>query len=252
MISQTSPLLVAQITDTHLFADENQDMKGCLTAHTFQAVLRQLEHTQPRPDLLLMTGDLSQDETSASYEHLRDWVAPLKIPTYWIAGNHDSLPVMQQVLSTDVILPQKRFQQAGWNFILLNSMVPGRVEGELSPEALTDLEQHLQETKQPTLIALHHPPLPIGSVWMDEIGLQNAEAFFAVIDRYPQVKLVIFGHIHQEFEQWRNRVCYLGTPSTCIQFVPEQAEIAIDQQKPGFRLLHLFPDGNHSTQVRRV
>jgi Icc protein len=250
-MSLLSPLVVAQITDTHLFADEFESLRGCQTAQTLQAVLVQLHQVQPKPDLLLMTGDLSQDETPESYVYLRDRITPLDIPTYWIPGNHDVPAMMEQVLVSDLISPAKCFHRGGWNFILLCSAQPQRVEGELSPQTLDWLEAQLQQHAQPTLIALHHPPLPIGTTWMDRIGLHQPERFLAVVDRYPQVKLIMFGHIHQEVALKRNGVSYLGTPSTGVQFAP-QDDFAIDDREPGFRLLYLQPDGKFTTQVVRV
>jgi len=244
-------LLVAQVTDTHLFADTTQQMMGCPTANTFAAVLDHLRQLQPKPDVLLLTGDLSHDETPESYQWLQDQLAPLKIPAYWLPGNHDCLPAMDQVLQPP-IFPAKFFAAGGWRFLLLNSLVPGCVHGELSSTSLEWLEQQLQLSDRPTLISLHHPPCSIHSPWMDAINLQNSEKFFAVIDRYPQVKLVVFGHIHQAFEEQRRGVHYLGSPSTCVQFQPVAQEFAIDPMRPGFRLLTLFPDGSFQTKVVRV
>jgi Icc protein len=207
----------------------------------------------PKPDLLLLTGDLSQDETTQSYQRLQERIAPLGIPAYWLPGNHDCLPLMEQILCKPPVLAEKTFQIKGWNFILLNSMSPRNVYGELSAESLEWLEQQLQQhPDQPTLIALHHPPCPIGSDWMDQIGLRNSSAFTALIDRYEQVKLVLFGHIHQEFAATRAGVHYLGCPSTCVQFKPHHANFALDQQQPGFRILTLYPNGEFSTAVKRV
>jgi Icc protein len=252
-MTQTSPLLIAQLSDTHLFADEQQTLVGLPTARSLQAVLEQLQTLQPQPDLLLLTGDLSQDETKASYQQLHTLIAPLNIPTYWLPGNHDQIEIMQQVLDTPPLSTQKSFQQGGWNFILLNSAVPGCVYGQLSAEDLAGLEQQLQTLgDRPTLLALHHPPLPIASDWMDDINLHNAAALFAVLERHPQVKLVLFGHIHQEFDQLYQGVRYLGAPSTCVQFKPKSRSFAVDELKPGFRLLTLYADGTFTTDVKRV
>jgi 3',5'-cyclic-AMP phosphodiesterase len=252
-MTPSSPLLVAQITDTHLFAGEYQELLGLPTAKSLNIVLDCLRKLQPQPDLLLLTGDLSQDETVESYHRLYQALLPLKIPVYWLPGNHDVPSMMEQVLDAAPISADKTFQRRGWNFVLLNSAVPGRVDGKLSSRSLNWLEQQLQANpKSPTLLALHHPPLPIGSDWMDRINLQNSADLFAVLDRYPQVKLVLFGHIHQEFDDWRHSVRYLGTPSTCVQFKPKSANFALDQLKPGFRLIYLYPDGNYRTQVQRV
>jgi Icc protein len=250
---QMSSLQVVQLSDTHLFSKPNKELLGLATLDSFIAVLRSLHQLQPYPDLLLLTGDLSQDETQQSYEYLRDLVEPFSIPTYWLPGNHDHYPLMEQILNGGWLSAQKVFQQGGWNFILLNSMMPGQVYGELAVEALVWLDQQLAHLpKHPTLIALHHPPCPIGSHWMDRINLRNSSALFEVLDRYEQVKLVLFGHIHQEFDSTRRGVRYLGCPSTCVQFKPNQNDFAVDQQFPGFRTLTLYPNGQFFTTIQRV
>lgn len=251
MISKTS-LLVAQVTDLHLFARVDQQLMGVTTAETFRVILEHLGQLQPKPDLLLLTGDLSQDESSASYQWLQDVLVPLGIPTYWLPGNHDNLLVMEQVLHQPPISPEKSFEAGEWQFLLLSSWVPGCVHGQLSQPTLAWLEQQLQVNHQPTLVSLHHPPCPIGSAWMDAIALQNPAEFLRIIERYPQVRLVVFGHIHQAFEDQHQGVCYLGSPSTCAQFQPKSREFAIAQAQPGFRLLTLSPDGSYETKVERV
>lgn len=252
-MDKASSLLVAQVTDTHLFTGVEQKLLGVSTYDSFQAVLERLSKLQPKPEILLLTGDLSQDESSASYERLQNLLAPLEIPTYWLPGNHDSLPVMQQVLRQPPIFLEKSFAAGGWHFLLLSSWIPGCVHGKISTESLEwlDLQLHLIGNK-PTLIALHHPPCSIDSEWLDAINLQNSEEFFAVIDRYLQVKLVVFGHIHQEFDYQHRGVRYLGSPSTCVQFKPTSAEFALEQSQPGFRLFTLFPEGTYETKIERV
>lgn len=251
---KSSALLVAQITDTHLFAESEQQLMGTVTNNSLQAVLAHLSQLQPQPELLLLTGDISQDESYASYQRLQDLLAPLNIPAYWIPGNHDNLPVMQQVLNQSPFVAEKHFVAGGWHFLLLNSLVPGCVYGQLAPESLEWLEQKLQLIgNQPTLIALHHPPCLVNSNWLDQINLHNSAEFLAVIDRYAQVKLVIFGHIHQAFDYQRRGVRYLGSPSTCVQFKPTSEEFGIERQaQPGFRLFTLMPDGTYKTTVERV
>jgi Icc protein len=250
---ENSSLLVAQITDTHLFAKVERTLLGLLTNNSFQAVLERISKLQPRPEILLLTGDLSQDESYESYQRLQDSLAPLKIPTYWLPGNHDSLPVMQQVLRQPPISSEKSFQAGGWNFLLLSSWVAGCVHGQLSQESLEWLELQLQLIdSKPTLIGLHHPPCLVHSDWLDTSTLRNSEEFFAVIDRYSQVKLVMFGHIHQAFYYHRRGVHYLGSPSTCIQFEPASVEFSLAQAQPGFRLLALSADGTYETTIERV
>lgn len=252
-MTPASPLLVAQITDTHLFAEPDRTWKGLSTAYTLKAVLEHLQQIEPQPDLLLLTGDLSQDETPESYELLISLISPLKIPAYWIPGNHDNLWVMQQILDKPPICSEKSFQVGNWQFLLLSSVEAGCSGGRISPESLDWLDAHLQQTgDRPVMIALHHHPLAIASEIMDGMMLHNADEFFAIVDRYPQVKIVLCGHIHQEFHQHRGSVTYLGTPSTCIQLLPKSNPIIVDHIPPGFRLLELAIDGTWNTRVERI
>ncbi len=250
----TAPsMLIAQITDTHLFAEVEPSVFGVTTYKSLLAVVEKLRTLQPRPDILLLTGDLSQDESSQSYDRLTRLIAPLNIPAYWLPGNHDNLQVMEQVLQSP-INATKSFHAGGWNFILLSSLIPGCVHGEISKQSLEWLELQLEQNPNfHTLVALHHPPCSINSDWMDNINLRNYEEFLAIVDRYPQIKLVIFGHIHQEFDTQRGKVRYLGSPSTCVQFQPQSKEFAIDKQaQPGFRLINLFNDGTYNTEIVRA
>lgn len=251
-MNHVSPLSVAQVTDLHLFANEDQELLGVSTTQSFQAVIERLS-LQPQLDLLLLTGDLSQDGTPESYERLQNFLSPLSLPAYWLPGNHDCLSAMQQVLNRAPISPCKAFKQNGWHFVLLNSGVPGFMHGHLSSETLFTLDLRLRLTgNQHTVVALHHPPFVVNSDWLDASRLQNPEELFAVLDRHPQVKLVIFGHIHQDFSQQRQGVHYLGTPSSSIQFEPQSSNFSLACSEPGFRLLNLYPDGTWETRIERV
>jgi 3',5'-cyclic-AMP phosphodiesterase len=241
-------LLIAQITDTHLFSDSQNKMFGCPTNQTFAAVINTIANLQPPPDILLLTGDISQDETVASYQYAKSLIEPLQIPTYWLPGNHDQNIQSIRSLNGDYISAIKSFARSGWQFILLDSMVIQQPYGELSIAQLEFLTQQL-ENDLPTLVAVHHPAIACGLGYMDEIGLRNAADFWEVIDRHPQVKVVLSGHIHQEFATHRYGVKVFGTPSTCIQLKPNQPQVEVDDRPPGFRLLQLHPDGQVTTEV---
>lgn len=252
--SNASPLLVVQISDLHLFEDKGQNLLGWNTWGSFQKIIEQLESSTPHPDLILLTGDLSQDETEASYQKIVERLVPLNIPTYWLPGNHDHVPTMERVLDRPPVYTSKSVYQGGWQFLLLNTNVPGQVSGALSLESLKWLEHQLSNipVHQPTVISMHHPPFWVGSPWLDQSGLNNTVDFFKVIDQYPQVQLVLVGHVHQDFRCMRNEVTYLSTPSTCIQFMPKSPDFALDDNGPGFRLLWFHRDGTFDTEVKRV
>lgn len=248
-----SSCLIVQLTDTHLFADETAEMAGMQTVKSFQTVMEQVAGLPRRPDLVLLTGDLSQDETPESYQRLRSAIQSLGIPAAAIPGNHDIPAVMAAVLQGGQFVPGRSLQRHHWNIVLLDSVVVGQTAGRLAAQELEFLDARLSAQPQlPALVALHHPPCLINSTWMDEIGLLNAEDFFAVLDRHSQVKLVLFGHIHQEFAGERNGVCYYGSPSACVQFKPRTETFTLDETLPGYRLLTLYADGRFETHVERV
>ncbi len=252
-INQASPLYIAQITDIYLFAAENHQMLGITTTESFQVVIKQLKELQSELDLLILTGNLSGDGKSESYENLQYLLKPLQISTYWLPGSYDCAIAMDEMLNLGMFSRRKSFQRGNWNFILLNSTISGSREGYLSSATLDWLDSELKLLgNNPTLLSLHHSPLSLNSQWLDLNILQNSQEFFGVLDRHPQVKIVIFGNIHQEFQQTRHHVEYLGTPSTCVQFLPNSSTLTIDPKPPGFRWLKLYPNGGWETSVTRV
>jgi Icc protein len=75
---------------------------------------------------------------------------------------------------------------------------------------------------------------------------------FDIIEQYPGVKGVLWGHVHQEVDYLRNGLRMLATPSTCIQFAGNSDDFKVDDLPPGLRHLQLQPDGSINTQVHRV
>jgi Icc protein len=242
-----------QITDTHLFGDSKKVLVGMNCEEGLQDVLSLIQSEERNLVTALCTGDISQDNSKASYQRFYEAVAGLGIPQYWIPGNHDEMRIMQQAVGADNPCFSKSFQLAGWRIIMLNTHVDGQVYGELSPEELQFLEQQLQAAQdQHVLICLHHNCLPVDAAWLQKHALVNSDRLFDLIDSHPQVKGVLFGHIHQDYERRRNSVLYLGSPSTCIQFHPSKNEFALDQCNPGYRWLELCSDGVILTGVKRV
>ena len=251
---------IAQITDTHLFAERDRTLTGIPTQQSFQAVLAHIQQTVPEIDLLLLTGDLSQDCSAESYLFMRRCLEEFGKPAYALAGNHDIIPLMQSHLPSENVHLERSLDFGDahpWRLIMLNSVVVEAVHGYLDNAELDYLETDLQaHPDQPTLIAFHHPAIAIGTSWMDCISLENKEQFWEICDRYPQVQVVVNGHAHQAFDQIHstphNFVRCLVTPSTCIQFQPHSDAFAIDPQSAGFRHLKLYDNGSLETTIYRL
>jgi Icc protein len=94
--------------------------------------------------------------------------------------------------------------------------------------------------------------VPTGSAWLDAIALENPEALESLLRRHPQVRGVVWGHVHQEQDTHTDGVRYLAAPATCIQFRPAAPDFALDDRPPGYRWLDLGRDGTLATGVRRL
>jgi Icc protein len=244
--------LLVQLSDSHLFAEADGTLLGMNTHDSLQRVIERVLAQQPRIDLLLATGDLSQDGTLASYQGFRDMTRQIPAPARWIPGNHDEPQIMAQATMQSALL-EPVVDVGNWRITLLDSAVPGSVPGYLQDRQLQLLAQSLSEA--PTrhhLVCFHHHPVSIGCAWMEPIGLRNPEALFAVLDRFPQVKAVLWGHVHQEVDRERNGVRLLASPSTCIQFAPGSEDFKVSEEAPGYRWLRLHADGRLETGVERV
>lgn len=243
---------VVQLSDSHLFADVNGRLLGMQTDDSLQQVISAVVVEQPNIDVLLCTGDISQDGSNASYQRFAEMVKTLNTPMRWFAGNHDERLALQQVCANTDWL-ESVYDIGAWRIVLLDSSVAHKVHGELADDQLSILEQALTSAgERYVLIGLHHHPVPIQSRWMDAIGLHNAADMLSIISRYNNVKAVIWGHVHQEFDQTLRGVRWLATPSTCVQFAPHSADFAVDDKAPGYRWLRLYDDGQLQTAVSRV
>lgn len=248
----TRPLRVLQLTDPHLMASADGALLGVNTRDSLDAVIAQVLKAHGQPDLILATGDLAQDGSEEAYRVLGDRLGVFACGSAWLAGNHDHAELLGQVAAR-YGADRRHIVQGGWQFILLDSSVPEKVVGELAQAELDFLAEKLgQHPHLPALVTLHHHPVDIEADWMSDIGLRNRADFWRVIDRFPQVKVVLWGHIHQAHEQCRNGVQLLATPSTCIQFTSGAREFSVEDLAPGYRWFELQASGDFTTQVCRA
>ncbi len=249
----THPLRVLQLTDPHLGARANEALLGMNTEESLKDVLAEVRATGVNYDLIIATGDISNDGTIASYHRfiarVQDYLPG--VPLAWLAGNHDNPKNMINLPGEKPMMGN--FCLGAWHFILLNSRIPFEEGGELSMQELARLEQLLaQKPTEPTLVLMHHQPIPIGSLWIDSYTVKNADQFFAILDKYPNVKAVCWGHVHQAFQRKRGDLHLYATPSTCIQFTPDSQDFSVDDQMPGYRHFELLPDGQLLSHVGRA
>ena len=243
---------LVQISDTHIFSDPDGTMFGVNSRRSLEQVLAHATRHHAI-DCLLATGDLIHDDSPDAYRRLKELLAALDAPVYCLPGNHDDPALMQQILNGPLVTCRKSIVLGAWKILLLDTHVVSSDGGRLSPGELDFLERELANNATlHVVVALHHPPVRIGSPWMDAMGLANTKEFFEVLDRYPKVRGVLFGHIHQVFEQRRGSVYLLSAPSTSAQFMPATEVHMDDPVPPGYRWVTLHPDGSFDTGIDRI
>ena len=243
---------IVQLSDCHLLADTQTALRGVNTDQSLVTVIDDLTRLRPPPDLILATGDLAQDGTREAYERFKTHLSELATAICVIPGNHDDPTTMEQAFTgwRDCGY-MEAIHLNNWQIVPLCTAVSGSDGGTLKAEELNRLDALLSQARDyHVLIAMHHQPVPANMPALDAIALDNANDFFAIIDAHEQVRAVVWGHIHRQFEGWRGAVRLLGAPSTCFQFKPDGSRVTVDSVAPGYRLLRLAPDGTTETSVK--
>jgi Icc protein len=247
------PLRLIQLSDLHLFEQMTTTLLRVKTEQSFEELLKLIKKDSFEKDFVVISGDLAQDASVEAYHRIAKQIAMLNVPVYYVPGNHDEPKTLSSVYPLNNILKQKSILSAHWQIILLDTHKPNAVAGYLAEDELLFLQSSLEKyPKHHALIVLHHQPVPVNSTWLDKIGLLNADELWAMLAKYPQVRSILFGHIHHVHEGHKNGISYYSTPSTCIQFKPNSEDFALDNIPPGYRWVELFATGEIKTGIRRL
>jgi Icc protein len=241
-------LRLLQLSDPHLFADPSGELRGVNTLASLQAVLNEVAARKLGVDAVVCSGDIVNDEP-AGYAHFARLLGGFGKPVYCVPGNHDDPAQLRRALAQPPFQVGGHVDLGDWRLILLDSVVPGRAGGRLSEAELQRLDAALKDSARFAMVCVHHHPVSMSSRWLDAVGIDNADALFAVLDAHPQVRLISWGHVHQCFDERRRGVRLLATPSTGGQFLPLSAQFAVDARPPAYRRLTLRADGTVDTEV---
>jgi Icc protein len=194
--------ILAQLSDPHIRVGPNDQRSAAALEEAVRSVLA----LDPQPVAVLVTGDLADGSTPAEYARFRELIAPLPMPVHVIPGNHD------QELEWD---GPRAVECGDLRVVLCDTMRPGRDDGHL------DLDWLAAELAQPapTIVAMHHPPVPIGIGGLDAIGLPAAErtALAELLARSPHVVRVVAGHVHRTAFAALGRTPVVTSASTNLQ-----------------------------------
>ncbi len=240
-----------QISDCHLLADTEAQLRGVNPYAHLHQLLQHCQREERAAAGFVLTGDLSHAGCEQSYQHLQQLFAHSPVPVYALPGNHDNKRHLYRHWHEHC---GHGIELGDWQLLMLDSCVAGEEYGHISTADLNWLQLWLKHScKQHTLIAVHHPPLALGSAWMDAIGLRNGDELLNLLKDYPQVKALIHGHAHQAYEGRWETIRILGCPSSGVQFLPLAREFALDEAaRPGYRWLELNADGSLDTGVVRL
>ena len=243
-------LRVLHLTDPHLFADPQGELRGAVTYASLQSVLAHYADSSWTADIVVVTGDLIQDDSPEAYGHFRRLLETLGLPVYCLPGNHDVRALMRDALSTPPFSYCESVERGRWLVTLVDSCVTDSAGGAISAEEYQRLDDELAATTASNvMVCLHHPPVPMGSKWLDTVGLQDSDAFIERLADAGKVKLALFGHVHQPYEEDHAGIRIIATPSTCRQFAQGSDEFAVDDNPPAYRRIELRDDGSFETQL---
>ncbi|PNS10692.1 hypothetical protein COO59_16395 [Mixta theicola] len=222
-------------------------LKGVNPQQTLAEVLTVI--SRQHRDYLMVTGDISEDASPASYRHFAHLLQQHQLESaFCIPGNHDDPVLLRERLAAfsaaQVCVTER------WVFLLLNSHREHADDGEIPPHELDRLTQLLaQHRDKHAAIFLHHHVLPLQSRWIDRYILRNGAAFLQTIRSAQNVRAVIHGHVHQASQRTCQGTEFFATPSTCVQFVAGEADQQTAGLGPGWRTFRFYDDGRIESEV---
>jgi 3',5'-cyclic-AMP phosphodiesterase len=243
------PVRIAQISDLHIKSPGALAYGRVDTAHALERCVAALNEFRPRPDLVVISGDLADTPTAEEYEHLKRLLAKLELPFVGIPGNHDSRELMRAAFPQNYALASgplnQRLELGGLDLVLLDSSVAGKPHGDLDAATLQWLEAMLASAAdRPALLFLHHPPFKTGIWHMDRQKLLNAADLAPIVRRHSRVQLIATGHVHRAtlamFAGVATTIC--PAPNHAVDLDLEQLrEPSFKVEPPAFHLHSWFP-----------
>jgi 3',5'-cyclic-AMP phosphodiesterase len=236
--------IIVQLSDLHLSDDDPAPVQALR-----EAVNTVLALSTP-PDGIVLTGDLTDHGRAEEYAQLRAELERLPMPVHPLPGNHDDIGTLLEVFPA-VPAANYAVTVGEVRLVCCDSTIPGQVGGTLSdPEWL---EATLaEEPGMPAVVAMHHPPFPIGVRWIDEMGHADPDRLSTVIARHPQVVRVIAGHVHTGSASGFAGTVATTCPSTYRQMhIDPGGHAAFSSAGPGFAL-HLIDGLSAVTHFRPV
>ena len=251
-------MLIAQVTDPHIKQQGRLAYKKIDTAANLLACVNHLKSLAEKPDLILLTGDLTDFGRPEEYALVRQLLAPLNMPLFIIPGNHDHRGNLRAAFKDHRYLPADDeflhyvIDDYPVRMIGLDTTIPGKPGGEMCAARLGWLEQQLgNETDKPTLLFMHHPPIKTGIQHMDVQNCGNSEALGKLLEHHPQVFQILCGHVHRPIHtHWRGITVTIAPSSSHYVALDTQENGPADWVlEPPTVQLHRWQDGSLTSHL---
>jgi Icc protein len=225
-------VLIAHLSDPHVCAPGELHQGLVDTNGMLAAAVRRIVALDPAPDLVVITGDLTEHATPVEYAHALELLSPLRQPLLAIPGNHDEREAFRRAFAGHGFVPEAgplhfvAGQFGPVRVVGLDISVVGHHHGDIDAASLAWLEAALAaEADRPTLILMHQPPVETGIGFIDAYRCFNGDRLAALVSRYPGVERVLCGHVHRHMS--------MRFGGTMVQIAPSTASSIALRLAPG-------------------
>lgn len=247
-------MILVHLSDLHVRPSGKPAYRVVEASHLAERALRAVRAFTPRPDAVVISGDLTDNGLKEEYAELRHMLRRHLggLPVYLIPGNHDRRENLRAGLgefpgvAAHPDFVQYVVDDLPVRLVLLDSVAPGFGHGVLCAARLAWLEARLDEAPQrPTFLVLHHPPMLCGLPVFDAINLRNAEELGALLRRHPQVERILCGHHHRSMTGRLGHAIVSVAPSVAHQgaFELDDDRGRFAMEPPAYHVHLRTPDG---------
>ncbi len=252
-------MLVAHISDLHVMEPGG---RACGVAETGPALARcvaRINALSPPPDLVLVTGDVTNDGTAAQAQEAARLLDGLRAPFRLVPGNHDDRETLRAAFGEENRggggageFLQYAFDCCGVRFIALDTLKPGSPGGAFCPTRARWLREELRDAGDaPVMLFMHHPPLKFGVLETDADGFEGAALLGEIVQAHPRIERILCGHIHlSAHAAWRGAVVSTAPAATGMRLALDltmREQPAFIPDDPAFLLHHRTADGGLAT-----
>ena len=253
--SPIETLYFVHISDTHFGPTAGYSLHGQVALPCAQRLVDVVNDLPATPDFVIHTGDVVTDPHPASYALAAETLGNLRVPIYYVNGNHDAAQDIKkhlsmgprQELTADPDMLSYAFELKGYRFLVLDARGPIEIDphGYLPEAQMEIVRQEAQADGPPLVIFIHYPTLPLDSRWMDtNMLILNGDEFHeALLPARNRLRAVFYGHVHHSMQTIRDGIVYIAAGSSFAQFTawPDDEIVRYDSQTlPAFNFVHLM------------